>query len=328
MDRLWFLNMYLRSRGLGAGGQGRRYKREVGVLGNTRKIADLAATVGFHLAAAVVIAVLVFLLSHIAVAGWKSVDWDFITSPSRNLEAGGGIAWQIFDSLYLLVLTMVITVPIGIGSAIYLSEYARPGFWTSAIRMAVETLSSLPSIVVGLFGLLAFVTYTGWGYSLLAGTLAISVLTLPVMVRVAEDAIQTVPRELREASLALGATKWQTICRVVVPAALPRLITGGLLAAGRVFGEAAVLIYTAGMSSPPLNWSNFNPFSFSSPLNLLRPGETLAVHIWKVNSESLLPDVRMVADGSAFVLVAVVLFLNGLARYTSHRIERKMMGMD
>ncbi len=312
--------MYLHLKGHGD-------KREAGVLGNTRKIVDVSATACFYLAAALVIAVLAFLLSYIAVAGWKSVGWDFITSPSRNLEAGGGIAWQIFDSLYLLLLTMMITVPTGVGSAIYLSEYARPGFWTSAIRMAVETLSSLPSIVVGLFGLLAFVTYTGWGYSLLAGTLAISVLTLPVVVRVAEDAIQNVSKELREASLALGATKWQTICRVVVPAALPRLITGGLLAAGRVFGEAAVLIYTAGMSSPPLNWPNFNPFSFSSPFNLLRPGETLAVHIWKVNSEGLLPDVRMVADGSAFVLVVVVLILNGLARYASRRVERKMMGM-
>ena len=293
---------------------------------DTRKAVDKIATVFFYVAAGVVLCTLVFLMGYIAVAGWEAVDWDFISSPSKNLAAGGGILWQIFDSMYLLVLSMLITVPIGLGSAVYLSEYARPGLLTSFVNTAVETLASLPSIVVGLFGLLFFVTYMGWGYSILAGTMALSILTIPVMVSVSLDALRAVPMELREASLALGATTWQTVCKVVIPSALPGLITGTLLIAGRVFGEAAVLIYTAGMSAPPLSWTSLNPFEFTSPFNVMRPAETLAVHIWKVNSEGLLPDARRVADGTAFVLVVVVLVINGLARYLGARLEGKMKG--
>lgn len=294
---------------------------------DVRKVIDQVTTVLFYVAAGIVMCVLIGLIGYIGVKGWSAVDWQFISSPSKNLKAGGGILWQIFDSMYLLVLSMLITIPIGLGCAVYLSEYAKPGILTSVVNMAVETLASLPSIVVGLFGLLLFVTYMGWGYSILAGTIALSILTIPVMVSVCLDALKAVPMELREASLALGATKWQTVCKVVIPSALPGLITGTLLIAGRVFGEAAVLIYTAGMSAPPLAWTNLNPFDFTSPFNIMRPAETLAVHIWKVNSEGLLPDARRVADGSAFVLVVVVLIINGLARYIGARIERKMKGV-
>lgn len=294
---------------------------------DVRKVIDQVTTVLFYVAAGIVMCVLIGLIGYIGVKGWSAVDWQFISSPSKNLEAGGGILWQIFDSMYLLVLSMLITIPIGLGCAVYLSEYAKPGILISIVNMAVETLASLPSIVVGLFGLLLFVTYMGWGYSILAGTIALSILTIPVMVSVCLDALKAVPMELREASLALGATKWQTVCKVVIPSALPGLITGMLLIAGRVFGEAAVLIYTAGMSAPPLTWTNLNPFDFTSPFNIMRPAETLAVHIWKVNSEGLLPDARRVADGSAFVLVVVVLIINGLARYIGARIERKMKGV-
>ncbi|QUL99414.1 MAG: phosphate ABC transporter permease PstA [Candidatus Fermentithermobacillus carboniphilus] len=293
---------------------------------NRRKMQDQVATAAFWLASAIVTMILAFLVGYIALHGWRSVDIKFLTSPAKNLEGGGGIGPQIFDSFYLLFLSMTITVPLGLGAAVFLSEYAKPNRFTALIRLCTETLSSLPSIVVGLFGLLVFVTYTGFGYSLLAGALALTVLNLPVMVRVSEDALRSVPMDLREASLALGANLYQTIYRVVIPAALPRLVTGIILASGRVFGEAAALIYTAGMSSPPLNWANMNPFNYTSPLNPLRPGETLAVHIWKINSESLIPDVRRVADGSAFVLVLVVVLFNVVARWLQARIYRKMTG--
>lgn len=310
------------------GGKGGKMDSNMDKKTDTRRTVDKIATVIFYAAAGIVLCTLVFLIGYIGLAGWEVLDWEFISSPSKNLAAGGGILWQIFDSMYLLVLSMLFTVPIGLGCAVYLSEYARPGPLTSIVNMAVDTLASLPSIVVGLFGLLIFVTYVGWGYSILAGTVALFILTLPVMVSVSLDALRAVPMELREASLALGATTWQTVCRVVVPSALPGLITGTLLIAGRVFGEAAVLIYTAGMSAPPLSWANLNPLEFTSPFNVMRPAETLAVHIWKVNSEGLLPDARRVADGTAFVLVIVVLVINGLARYLGGRIERKMKGIS
>lgn len=288
------------------------------------RLADRMATFMFWLGAVIVLLVLSFLLAYIFLHGFKSISWHFLTSPPETIRAGGGIGPQIFNSFYLLFLTMIITTPVGVMAGIYLAEYAKRNRVTEAVRLCIETLTSLPSIVVGLFGLLIFVNKTGWGYSLMAGALAISVLNLPFMVRISEEAIRDVPNEMREASLALGASHWQTIWRVVLPSALPGLITGGIIAAGRVFGEAAALLYTAGMSSPALNFYNLDITSPASPLNPFRPAETLAVHIWKVNSESLIPDVRQVADGASAFLVFTVLVFNITARWAGRYMYRRL----
>ncbi|MDK2903729.1 MAG: phosphate transport system permease protein [Clostridiales bacterium] len=290
------------------------------------KTADKIATTIFYIVIAIVVVLLALLLGYILYKGGRVISWDFITSPSKTLEAGGGIGPQIFNSFMILIISMIFTIPLGLGSGIYLAEYARPGKLTDAIRLCVETLASLPSIVVGLFGLLVFVNFTGWGYTLLGGALSLTVLNLPVMTRVCEDAVRTVKDELKEASLALGATKWQTITKVILPVALPGILTGIILTSGRVFGEAAAIMYTAGMSSPNVNfevWDFTNP---RSPLNIMRPAETLAVHIWKVNSESLLPDAREVADGSSAVLIIVVLLFNILARWLGGRLHGRLTG--
>ena len=286
--------------------------------------ADRAATLMFWVGAAIVLAILSLLLGYILWHGVRAIGWNFLTAPPQTIVAGGGVGPQIFNSFYLLFLTMLITIPIGLLAGIYLAEYAGEGRLTEYIRLSMETLTSLPSIVVGLFGLLIFVNLTGWGYTLMSGALALAVINLPFIVRVAEETIRSVPGELREASLALGATRWETMWRVILPSAFPGLVTGTIIAAGRVFGEAAALLYTAGMSSPILNFTDWNPLSHSSPLNPFRPAETLAVHIWKVNSESLIPDVRQVADGSAAVLILVVLFFNILARWLGRYIHHRL----
>lgn len=288
------------------------------------RLADKLATLMFWLGAGTVLLILFLLLFYIFLHGLNSINWNFLTSPPQTIRAGGGVGPQIFNSFYLLVLTMLITTPIGLLAGIYLAEYARQGRITEAIRLSIETLTSLPSIVVGLFGLLIFVNMTGWGYSLMSGALALSVINLPLMVRISEEAIRSVSSELREASLSLGATRWQTIWRVVLPSAFPGLITGGIIAAGRVFGEAAALLYTAGMSSPNLQFSDWNITHPTSPLNPFRPAETLAVHIWKINSEGLIPDIRRVADGAAAVLVLVVLTFNISARWLGRYIYRRL----
>ncbi len=290
------------------------------------RLRDRLATAGFWTVAALVVALLVWLLGWTLYHGLRYVNWGFLTSPPSNIMAGGGIGPQLFNSVYLLVVSMLITVPIALFGAIYLAEYAKQGPLSSAIRLSLETLASLPSIVVGLFGLLVFVNFAHLGYSVLAGALALTVLNLPAMVRISEEALRAIPRELREASLALGAGDWETIRRVVLPAAFPSLLTGLILVAGRVFGEAAALLYTAGMSSPDISFAQLDLTSPRSPWNLLRAGETLAVHIWKVNSEGVVPDVRRVADGSAAVLVLVVLLFNLGARWVGRRMSRRMTG--
>ncbi|MGJ7911166.1 phosphate ABC transporter permease PstA [Neobacillus sp. LXY-1] len=288
------------------------------------KTADRLATGVFYVIALIIISILVGLFYYILVNGLKYISFDFLTSPSSNVRAGGGIRDQLFNSLYVLFITMLIAIPLGLGGGIYMAEYAKPGKVTDIIRSCIEVLASLPSIVIGMFGLLMFVNLTGWGYTILGGALALTVFNLPVIVRVSEDAIRSVPRELKEASLGLGITHWHTIKKVIVPSAFPTILTGIILASGRVFGEAAALLFTAGLSTPRLDYANWNPFSATSPLNIFRPAETLAVHIWSVNTQGLIPDVEEVSSGSAAVLVLSVLIFNLLARWIGSLIHRKI----
>ena len=288
------------------------------------KTADRIATGIFVAIAVIIITLLIGLFYFILVNGVKQISIDFLTKPSSNLMAGGGIRDQLFNSFYVLIITMIITVPLGLGGGIYMAEYAKPGKVTDFIRVCVEVLASFPSIVIGMFGLLMFVTLTGWGYTILGGALALTVFNLPVMVRVSEDAIRSVPRDIKEASLGLGINHWHTIKTILLPSAFPSILTGAILAAGRVFGEAAALLFTAGLSTPRLDYSDWNPFSSTSPFNIFRPAETLAVHIWSVNTQGLIPDVKEVANGSAAVLVISVLIFNLLARTIGSLVHKKM----
>ncbi|HHV56462.1 MAG TPA: phosphate ABC transporter permease PstA [Firmicutes bacterium] len=291
------------------------------------KTADKLATWAFWLTAGIILLVLALLVGYILYQGLPVLTPQFLFGRSESIRAGGGIGPQLFDSFYLLVLSLALTVPLGVGAAIYLSEYARPGRLLELIRTSTETLASLPSIVAGLFGLLVFVNLTGWGYSLVAGALVLTLLNLPVMVRVSEDALRAVPVSLREASLALGATKWQTIWHVLLPVALPGIVTGGIITAGRALGEAAALLYTAGQSIGALDFHNWDITSPRSPLNPFRPGETMAVHVWKVNTEGKIPDIRRVADGTAAALVLVVLLFNAAVRWLTRRLQRRLQGV-
>lgn len=144
---------------------------------------------------------------------------------------------QLFNSFYMLVITLIISIPLGLGAGIYLAEYAKQGRFLNFVRLCIETMASLPSIVVGLFGLLVFVTMTGWGYTVMGGALALTILNLPGLTRVCENAISEVPQNVKEASLGLGATKWQTIARIIIPSSLPQIITGIILAAVVYLGK-------------------------------------------------------------------------------------------
>ncbi len=289
------------------------------------KTKDKIATVVFYLITLIIVATLLGLLGVILTNGIQVIDWEFVTEgPGSILTGGGGVGPQLFNSFYLLILTMIITIPLGLGGGIYMAEYAKPSRMTQVLRTSIEVLSSLPSIVVGLFGLLVFVQYTGWGYSLAAGALALTVFNLPLMVRIVEQSLSAVPREQKEAALALGITHWQTILRVLLPAALPGIVTGTILAAGRVFGEAAALMFTAGMTTPMIDFTDWDPTSPFSPLNPFRPASTLAVHIWKTNAEGLAVDAQDIMAGSAALLVIAVLIFNLGARWLGRLIQTRL----
>lgn len=290
------------------------------------KTYDKIATAILYAISIFIVLLLVGFMGYIIYNGRNSLNFSFLFGDPKISEAGGGIGPQLFNSFYMLIISLIITVPIGIGAGIYMSQYAKEGKILNIIRLCIETMASLPSIVVGLFGLLVFVTMTHWGYTLLSGALAIAVINLPAMTRVSENAITASSAKVKEASLGLGATHWQTIQKVILPSAIPQILTGIILAAGRIFGEAAALLYTAGMSAPILKYSNVSLIDKASPFSLFRPAETLAVHIWKLNSEGMVPDAAKIATGSSAVLVIMVLLFNILARIIGKKIYNSYSG--
>ncbi|HEO0113927.1 TPA: phosphate ABC transporter permease PstA [Streptococcus agalactiae] len=290
---------------------------------NAKKADKLATTILYSIAA-IIVTILASLLIFILVRGLPHVSWSFLTGKSSSYEAGGGIGIQLYNSFFLLIVTLIISIPLSLGAGIYLSEYAKKGRLTNLVRTCIEILSSLPSVVVGLFGYLIFVVQFQYGFSIISGALALTVFNLPQMTRSVEDSLQNVHHTQREAGLALGISRWETVIYVVVPEALPSIVTGVVLASGRIFGEAAALIYTAGQSAPALDWSNWNVLSVTSPISIFRQAETLAVHIWKVNSEGTIPDATQVSAGSAAVLLVVILIFNLSARSIGKKLHSKL----
>ncbi|MBS9334438.1 phosphate ABC transporter permease PstA [Fructobacillus sp. M1-13] len=288
------------------------------------KTADKIATGVIYAIASSVALILVAMLAFILVRGLPHLSWHFLTASARSFEAGGGIGIQLFNSFYLLVLAMLISFPIALGAAIYLNEYAKPSLFISIIRTAIEVMSSLPSVVVGLFGFLIFVVKFHLGFSILSGAIALTFFNLPILTSSIESSLSQIPNLQREAGAALGLSRFETVIHIILPASVPSIVTGVVISAGRVFGEAAALIYTAGQSAPTLDFGDWNPFNLASPLSPFRPAETLAVHIWKINSEGIMPDLSAVSAGASAVLIIVVLLFNFSARRLGMMLYKKL----
>ena len=269
------------------------------------KKVDKIATKIIYIISFFVVLILGVFIAYILYKGIGMLKPSFLFGAPKTTSAGGGIGPQLFNSIYMLVISLIITVPIGVGAGIYLAEYAKEGIIVRIIRLSLETMSSLPSIVIGMFGLLVFVN-------------------IPSMTRISENAIKVASARVKEASLGLGATKWQTIKKLTLPIAMGEILTGIILASGRIFGEAAAFLYTAGLSSGTLNFNNVN--GVQSAFSLFRPAETLAVHIWKLNSEGIVPDAAAIANGTAAVLIIAVLIFNLVARLIGNRLLRAYNG--
>lgn len=282
----------------------------------TAIIADNIATTVLFLTAGFFLLLLASLTIYILTKGAMAFKPEYLGF------TGNGIGIQLFNTIYLVILSLILSVPIGMAAGIYMAEYAKDNLLTRFMRISIETLSSLPSIVVGLFGYLVFIIMTGSHWNLFAGALAVSVLSLPLLTRVTEDAIREIPEIYKEGSYGLGATHWQTITKVLLPAAMPRILTGIVLAAGRGFGEAAALLFTSGMSSD-VNFNNWNPTSIMSPLNPFRPADTLAVHIWALKTEGIVPNANQIADLSSAVLILLVFLFVLSARALGNYLDKR-----
>jgi phosphate transport system permease protein len=282
------------------------------------RLLDQAANIVLWLSGVAILGILAAFLIYILYKGLPILTWNFITGASSDIRAGGGVGAQFFNSFYILFLSMLFSIPVAIGGGIYLAEYAKNSRLTDLIRLSTESLATVPSIVLGLFGMIVFVNFLGMGFSIIGGALTLSLLNIPVLVRVTEEALRTVPSHYREASLALGATKWQTIWKVLLPTALPGIITGITLTAGRALGESAILIFTAGTT-----------VSRRLPdFDVTAAGETLAVHIWYVMAVGLVPDRIDIANGIAALLVITILIFNLCFTIPSRLLQRKILGSN
>jgi len=263
--------------------------------------------------------VLLLVIGYVIVQGGKSLNWEFLTTaPKGGLSGEGGISTTLCTTVYLVGLTLLIATPLGVGAAIYMIEYAGEQGLTSPVmrvlisiaNFAVETLAGIPSIIYGLFGYALFVSTLRFGWSLLSASLAGACLVLPTIIRTTEEALLTVPDDYRRGSLALGATKWQTLHQVVLPAAIPGIITGIILSVGRVISETAVFFVTLGGSH-------------RLPTSILDGGRTLALHLYYLAMDTNAFDKAM---GTAAVLVILIVLINLVIDIISRKLTAKVRG--
>jgi len=266
----------------------------------------------FRISAAINGAALLVVVYFLVVRGWRAINWTFLTQPPVDSMTKGGILPCIIGTLCLSIGAIAVALPIGVASAIYLHEYARPGKVVRLIRLAINNLAGVPSVVFGLFGLAFFVVYLDMGVSILAGSLTLGALTLPVIIGSTEEALRAVPDTYREASLGLGATKWQTIYRVVLPTALPGILTGAILGISRAAGETAPIMFTAAVFFTP-----------SLPTSIFDEIMALPYHIYVLATAGTdIEATRPLQYGTALVLIALVLGLNLVAIIYRARLRR------
>lgn len=241
------------------------------------------------------------IIVYVLMRGIRTVSWSFLTSVTSVLKGTVGIAGNIVNTLMIIIITMLIATPVGVGAAIYLNEYAKPGKLVSLIEFATETLSGIPSIIFGLFGMMFFGQTLGLGYSLLTGSLTLILMVLPLITRNTQEALKTVPDSYRHGAVGLGAGKWYTIRTILLPSSMPGIITGVILAIGRIVGESAALLFTAGSAKTlPKTLAGLFPKIFQS-------GGTMTIQLYlSATSEGDFDT----AFGIAVVLLAVVFLIN------------------
>ncbi|MEZ8987698.1 phosphate ABC transporter permease PstA [Vibrio breoganii] len=262
------------------------------------------------LSAGLTVGFLFWVIWYILSNGLQFVDWDFVTGDYSRTGDSQGIFPMIVSTIYMVIASISIAAPLGIMTAIYLTEYAKVGSkFVKVIRFCTESLAGIPSIIFGLFGMTFFVTILGLGFSILSGSLTLSILILPVIIRATEEALMAVPQTFREGSYALGSSKIYTIWRLILPSATPGILTSVILSIGRVIGESAPVFLTAGMVA-------------RIPESLFDSGRTLTVHLYKLTTELFTIDEWNQAYGTATVLIVVVLLINMLTKLIASRFNK------
>lgn len=272
------------------------------------RIGDNILKALIYLAAGVAIALLVGIMGYVFVRGLPQVSWQLLSTVQSSLKGTFGILGNIINTIYIIVITLIIAAPIGIGSAIYLNEYAKPGKMVRTIEFTTEILSGIPSIIFGLFGMVFFGMTLKLGYSVLTGSFTLTLMVLPLITRNTQEALKTVPDSYRSGALGIGATKWYMIRTILMPSAAPGILTGVILSIGRIVGESAALLFTAGSG-------------FQLPKNLFgklfESSGTLTIQLYLSMQKAKYDQ----AFGIAVVLLIIVLGINLLTRFLTNRFD-------
>ena len=283
-------------------------------LSGKRKAYDRTLRFLLYFCAALTCALLVFVIGYIFINGLPHISWEFLTTETSYIKDTIGILPNILNTVYIVVVTLIFILPLGVGAAIYLTEYARNRRLVGILEFATETLTGIPSIIFGLVGMLFFCQFLGLKASLLAGSLTLVIMTLPTIVRTTQEALKTVPQSYREAALGLGAGKWRMIRTVVLPSSVDGIVTGCILSVGRIVGESAALLFTAGMGMA-LNdfFGSFDQFIHSS-------GASLTVALYVYAKERAEFDV---AFAIAAILMLLTLVINLTAKLVGKKLKKK-----
>lgn len=269
-----------------------------------RKQKDGVILFFIYLAAAVSVLLLIGIILYVFLKGYNVINWSFLTQVKSALKETEGIAGNILNTVYIVFITLLIATPIGIGSAIYLNEYARQGPFVKMVEFTTQTLSGIPSILFGLFGMIFFGTVLGLGYSILTGALTLTLMILPLIIGNTREALKTVSDSYRQGAIGIGATKWYMIRTILLPSAMPGIITGIILAVGRIVGESAALLFTAGSGYLlPNNGKGY-------VTKILESGGTLTIELYLSMAKAKYD----VAFGIAVVLLVIVFFINLLTK--------------
>ena len=292
------------------GGTCAQVNRENSIYNRRVRVSDQILKGLIYLAAAVAIAILVGIMGYVFVRGLPEISWEFLSTVQSSINGPLGILGNIINTLYIIVITLLVAVPVGVGSAIYLNEYAKPGKLVRSIEFTTEILSGIPSIIFGLFGMVMFGTVLKLGYSVLTGSFTLTLMVLPLITRNTQEALRTVPDSYRSGALGIGATKWYMIRTILLPSAAPGILTGIILAVGRIVGESAALLFTAG--------SGFQlPRGLFS--KLFESSGTLTIQLYLSMQRAKYDQ----AFGIAVVLLLIVLCINLLARYVTRKFGTK-----
>lgn len=277
----------------------------------SRKAKEAVVKFFMYAAAAIIILTLASLIGYIVYRGVPKLTWELVSSKPSLIRERAGILPNILNTLYIIIMTLIFALPLGVGAAIYLNEYAKNKRLVRAIELAAETLSGIPSVIYGLAGMLIFVQFFSLGTSLIAGALTLVIMTLPTIIRTVQESLKTVPDSYREGALALGSGKWRMIRTVVLPSASDGIVTGCILSVGRIVGESAALLFTAGMANEIINF-------FEAPLPG-NAGSTLTVSLYMYAKERGDFDT---AFSIALILLVLTFLINTAAKLAAKKSEK------